>query len=405
VPAERRVVVTRGRLVVPVRDGEDVQPGQVFVDPDGTRWRCWREGDPLEEGRVRLEVVKAEYRRLQVGDRVKAGQTVAVMDPAWAIARTSLMLATLETAWKDASIAAWKKGQAEERVTAMEEAVRRAFSVSKDDYEGAKLIAKRYAEELAARKAAADRQLRDLLKVQGQLSRNEVRAPAAGVIQSIGREAGDVVREGETLLTVGADPRRPAAPAASEWLRDICGVWYGVHVVYATEILDHKAVAPDRTVTIGSGAAAKLYRRLQVGDRVEAGQLVALSDDPTAGRDVPIREANLRACEAELRAAGKGRELAELQLQVEEKKSWREGGGNGTVEGARRQLSGCQVEEAACRAHVTLAQAELDLARMFRTTHEIRSPVGGVIRALLKHPGEAVGPGEPVLWIAVSPRR
>src|SRR5262249_33678417 len=121
VPAERKVVVTVGYFLV--RDGKD--------------WRPYREGEPLPSNakNLKLQRVKKQYKRLEIGDEVKAGQTVALVDPILALGEVDIKIAGVDAAESDARASKKTKEEADRRVAAMEESNRRVpGSVSKDDY-------------------------------------------------------------------------------------------------------------------------------------------------------------------------------------------------------------------------------------------------------------------------------
>jgi RNA polymerase sigma factor (sigma-70 family) len=85
VPADRRVTATVGYLLVPVANNEELKPDEVIQGSNNSRWRKWRDGDELRPGKVYVHKVKKVYKRLEVGDEVQAGQTVALVDPVLAL--------------------------------------------------------------------------------------------------------------------------------------------------------------------------------------------------------------------------------------------------------------------------------------------------------------------------------
>jgi len=71
-----------GVLAVPVADGETVADGEkVHVDGNTTNYRCVRETDRLEPGKVILTREVHRVRKLREGDPVRRGQLLALVNP------------------------------------------------------------------------------------------------------------------------------------------------------------------------------------------------------------------------------------------------------------------------------------------------------------------------------------
>ena len=83
-----------------------------------------------------------------------------------------------------------------------------------------------------------------------------------------------------------------------------------------TDIKGGEEVAPGRTVTVKVGGAVKKYRRLEVGDTVEEGQLLARVDDRLARDALAIKQAAVEAAEAHRRNAAKTRDEAKKRFDA-----------------------------------------------------------------------------------------
>jgi RNA polymerase sigma factor (sigma-70 family) len=392
VPADRKVTATVGYFLV--------------WDAEQNQWRHWHEGDPLVAKRLKLYREKKEYKRLEIGDAVKAGQTVALVDPILALGEVDIKVAALDAAEADARAAKKTKEEAERRVAAMEESMRRVpGSVSKDDYEDARLIAKRYTDEEIAKNCAVTRAQQELIQAQTILSMHEVHAPVAGFIRDIERLQGEAVRTLETVLVLGATRDGRPAAARGEKVRDLRTPREGVLTLVGTEIKDGEAVSADQVVTIGSGAAAKRYRLLRDGDTVAEGQLLARLDDRLARTEISLEEAQIEASKAEASASRRAKENAERRVSAMEESMRRVPGSvsKDDYEGAKLTAKRFVEEELARYSAVQLHTAKRDQLTNVLRTYEMHSPVRGVVRELLKSPGEAVRAGEPVLRIAVLP--
>jgi RNA polymerase sigma factor (sigma-70 family) len=197
--------VTVGYLIVPMDEKDRVRPDEVIVGGKNSRWRRWslESDDAPQPGRVQVWRAKKVYKRLEVGDEVKEGQTVAVIDQPLALTDLMVKFSQLEAAESERRAAVKVKEEAERRVAAMEESMRRVpGSVSKDDYEGAKLTARRYLEEEIAKRSAVVKAQQELIQTMAIVSAHEIRSPVTGVVKSIERERGEAVRALETVLTV-----------------------------------------------------------------------------------------------------------------------------------------------------------------------------------------------------------
>jgi RNA polymerase sigma factor (sigma-70 family) len=399
VASDHRVVVTVGTLLV-----GPSKIWQPWKEGDGT-WKPWKEGDDITAKSLKLQREKKEYKRLEVGDEIKAGRTVALVDPLLAIGDFEIKLASLDAAEADKRAARKTKEEAERRVAAQEESMRRVpGSVSKDDYEGAKLTARRYYEEEIAKNSAVIKAQQELIRAQTILSMYEVHTPVSGVIKSIERQSGEAVRALETILVVGATrTARPARAVKKE--RMVGGSRDGVLVLSGTDIKPGEVVFPEDEVILKSGGLAKRYSRLCVGDTVETGQLLGRLDDRLARVEIRLAEAQLEARKADLSAAVKSKEEAERRLKAKEE-SMRQVPGSVSkddYEGAKLTARRNMEEEIAARAGVAVMTAKLEQLNLQLQTYEIRSPIRGVVRELMKVPGEAVHVGEPIFRIAATP--
>jgi hypothetical protein len=195
VPEDKRYTATVGYLVT--RDGQDP-----------TKGHYWREGDPLVSSQISLLKVKKEYKRLEVGDVVRAGQTVAVVDPILALGELQIKIAALNSAESEARASKKTKEEAERRVSAMEASMQRVpGSVSRDDYEGARLTASRYREEEVAKGAAVIKTQQELTQANTILTKHEIHATISGDIKVIYKYRGDAVKNLEPVLQIQSRER------------------------------------------------------------------------------------------------------------------------------------------------------------------------------------------------------
>jgi RNA polymerase sigma factor (sigma-70 family) len=178
----------------------------------------------------------------------------------------------------------------------------------------------------------------------------------------------------------------------------------GVLLFIGTDIKKGEKVPPDLLVQVKVGEEAKQYRRLRVGDRVEAGQLLARVDDRLAREEVAIKNAKLEATEADRRAATKTKEEAQRRYEFVLRAEAHKAVSNEDVRGAKLTWDRYVEEENAKIAAIKQAQAELRAAHTIVQMHEIRSDISGVIKAIYRHKGEAVKALEPVFLIVGEPK-
>jgi multidrug efflux pump subunit AcrA (membrane-fusion protein) len=172
--------------------------------------------------------------------------------------------------------------------------------------------------------------------------------------------------------------------------------------ILGTEIKPGDQVPADQIVSLKVGTETKKYRRLQKGDAVAEGQLLGFLDDCLARDEMGIKQARLRVAVADGEAAYKTKEelYARYQVQVHLFK----GGGlrATTEEDLRAALLLSQTkhyEWISKREAIKQAEAELRQAKTVLEMDEIRSPARGVVKTILKYPGEAVKKLEPILVI------
>jgi RNA polymerase sigma factor (sigma-70 family) len=164
----------------------------------------------------------------------------------------------------------------------------------------------------------------------------------------------------------------------------------GVLLLIGSEIKPGEKVAAKDAATVRSGQDLLKYRPLREGDVVKEGQPLARLDDRLARIELERAEVKLAAAQAEARAAKAALDEADAHVETAQKLF------------ERKILSGEELrskvfarnkyrEEAAARKDgAKLAELGVRRARILLEMHEIRSPVAGVVRRILRSPGEGV---------------
>src|SRR5262249_4746551 len=147
------------------------------------------------------------------------------------------------------------------------------------------------------------------------------------------------------------------------------------------------------------------YRRLHIGEKIEEGQLLGIIDDRLARLDVDIMRSKVAQATHDAIASEKIRD--ESQKRYDRLRLIRERGGSlaaddEDVSVAKLQWDRYSYEVIAKKEAVNSATHELSKAQVVLQLHEIRSRVRGVLRAIHKHPGEAVKNLETLFEIEVA---
>lgn len=127
-------------------------------------------------------------------------------------------------------------------------------------------------------------------------------------------------------------------------------------------------------------------RRVDVGDRVEAGQLVARLEATTFDNAVRAARADLAAAEAA---------AADARLAFERQRSLLERG-----VAPRARFESAQAARDAATAQVDAARAQLDTAREQRTYTDLYADAPGTVTAVGAEPGEVVAAGQMIARVA-----
>ncbi len=149
-------------------------------------------------------------------------------------------------------------------------------------------------------------------------------------------------------------------------------------------------------------------RRLQVGDRVKEGEMLARLDDRLARNELAIQKAKLSAAKAAFEAAVKTKYEAQARLDRADR-LLQEAGRKGSIISAEDYSMAVitrdkeKYEEESKKAALDIAKLELERAMISLGKHVIRSPVTGAITAIYKERGEAVRRLEPVFQIEMLP--
>jgi RNA polymerase sigma factor (sigma-70 family) len=412
-----------------VRASSEVDGAMLVV---GTEIKKDEKVDPALVVTVRVGGEDKKYRRLRVGDAVEEGQLLARLDDSLARKAVASRVAKLDDAEATRRTAGETKLEAVRRLVVLDKQ-RQVVpkSVSDDEYHAAKLTVARYEEEEVASAARVRQAEAGLAAARTMLARYEVRSPARGVIHAIRLAPGKAVKAGEPVVLVrkvsaappGAGTRRAEVPAR-------CA---GKLVVLGRLLRPGEKVAKEKVVAVETGFLAvedgprssrrwkegeglvsgKLvvsrqtvrFRELEVGDKVEAGEVIGLVAPALALDELASKVARLDAAAADHRAASQTKKEAERRLAAVDRVRATVPRAVTDDEYAAARLTAARYrgEEAVKAGLVKEAQAEVRAAVRALELHELRSPVAGTVTAINRSRGEVVRSLEPVVQVQAEP--
>ncbi len=183
-----------GYLYVPEKKGDE---------KDGKYRRFNRDTDTLDPESVRLAMVPQYFRKLELGDRVKEGDLLALVKPALALEDLNVKQSKFKAAELDRIASEKTRDEAKARWDAMTNS-RRAVrnSVSEDDWRGARLTYERYIQEEKAKGQAREQAESELMAAETTVRMHEIRALCSGVVKVIYKNPGDAVKNLEPVMHI-----------------------------------------------------------------------------------------------------------------------------------------------------------------------------------------------------------
>jgi hypothetical protein len=153
-------------------------------------------------------------------------------------------------------------------------------------------------------------------------------------------------------------------------------------------------------------AELRTFRKLKLGERVERGQLVALTYPVQTSKDVGIKVAKFTAAEANREASAKTRDEAKNRYDgmVKSDRAVPGSVSQDDLRGGMLAWARYTQEEIAKRAELVQSDRELVAALTQLQMHEVRADISGRVRALYKNRGDAVKNLDPVLLIQNTDR-
>ena len=201
-------------------------------------------------------------------------------------------------------------------------------------------------------------------------------------------------------------PQDPAAATRGIERTDLVKVaspMEGILWFIGTEIKPGEQVPPAQVISLTIGKEVKQYRRLQKGDRVEEGQLLARLDDRLARAEYAIQKKKVEEAEAAYKQA---RAVQDERRARHDSEMKRVGpifvGSDQKLHDAFRQWVTAKDQAEDKQKALERTKLELKKAQIVLAMHAIRCRTSGVIQVIAKHPGEAVQKLETVFVIRIA---
>jgi RNA polymerase sigma factor (sigma-70 family) len=197
-PPGKSLAASLAFLAVQAEAGE---AGAFTLPGNSMVFRPWRDTDQPEAGKAVAARRPVRARKLQVGDRVKEGQLLALVNLDLAFTDLAAHLARLEAGAAEHRAAVTTKHAIRERYNAMLEANRHIpGSVGRDELVKAKLEWEKAVGDERVKEAAVRLAQAELNKAATVLRGHEIRSPSDGVVSRIEKKPGEWVRAGEGVL-------------------------------------------------------------------------------------------------------------------------------------------------------------------------------------------------------------
>jgi WD40 repeat protein len=205
VPAEKQLPKTQfGVLAIPMGDNETPLPTDKVFQVGNVRYRQVRDTDPLEPNKVQLFKETRTVRKLQVGDKVKRGQLLALVNPEQAFDKVASQVAKVEEADADRLTSRAFKKEFEAKLLGMQNANRNTpNAVPQDTLRETQLQITRYAQEEKQKEKKILVAQRELSASMTEMKQHEIRASIDGTIKLIYKNTqGDAVKPLEAIMQI-----------------------------------------------------------------------------------------------------------------------------------------------------------------------------------------------------------
>ncbi len=161
-----------------------------------------------------------------------------------------------------------------------------------------------------------------------------------------------------------------------------------------TSVLDATGyVTARRQATVSAKITGKVRDvRIEEGQRVKAGDILATLDDSETRVDVELRRAQVSAARAQLAEAEAGSANADREYKRQQDMAERKLTSVSALDSARAQSEGLRARVASQTSAVRVAQEALAAAQVQLDNTIVRAPFDGVVTVKAAQPGEMISP-------------
>jgi WD40 repeat protein len=232
VPKDKLLEFDVSILVVPVTTWADVEPKDRITDPTDPKrlYRRVRPTDDLAPGTTSIVHQKLKFRKLDVGDRVKAGQLLGIINPDLALADLAIKQSKVEGAEAERKTSEAMREESRRRLALLDSLRSKGGVriVTEEDYGIARVTVERYLQEEVSKRAAGKQAQRELSAALTTLNLHLVRASIDGVIKSVYKRRGEATKNLDAVLQIQNPDRlmvearvdvQDALPLRDRWTR------------------------------------------------------------------------------------------------------------------------------------------------------------------------------------------
>jgi hypothetical protein len=206
VPKDKLLEYDVSILVVPVSTWTDVDPKDRITNPANPNqlYRRVRPTDELAPGTTCIIHQKLQFRKLDIGDRVKAGQMLGIINPDLALADLAIKQSKVEGAEAERRTSYAMCEESKRRLALLDGLRSKAGvrAVTEEDYGIARVTVERYFQEEVSKRAAGRQAARELSAALTTLNMHIIRASIDGVIKAVYKRRGEATKNLDPVLQI-----------------------------------------------------------------------------------------------------------------------------------------------------------------------------------------------------------
>jgi WD40 repeat protein len=201
-PADRLVTVEFAVLVTEAKPAERVASGRLItIKNDPRTYRAWEEGDPILSDRLIVAKVSRQFRRLEVGEVVRAGQVLGLVNPTLAGHDLAIRKAKLDAAEAEHKGAEKIRDYYREHL-ALVSGLKGRNAATVEEVAEARASGERSFQDVLSKAEAVKVAKAELVQANKLLIMHEIRSSISGVLTNIYKNQGDAAYRLESVFHV-----------------------------------------------------------------------------------------------------------------------------------------------------------------------------------------------------------